>query len=369
MPTLEDHLLTRVGEGGFKVQTGTRSVVNDKMHGANKDIWGHWLPLWAQQMARNYPIISQAMGVQFLSDAAKGIPAIVVGIGPSLDGDMEWLSRAGRNAILISTDAALRPLQAHGIDPHIVIQLDCKAKNVTMFEGLRTDHLVMVASSCIHPDVIHAWKGRFLFYNHAQNESEFTTHILPSVFPHIGPMDSKATVGNMGVLLAHKMGCSRVIVSGMDMCYQPRKGQAPVEGAKKEFIYRATDYAWVEGTRDVAGHWEPKENKVLYDNADRLNGSFDLELKGKRFRVDHELDFYRKALLEMVGESGMEFTNCAVDGILQDFVETIPLEKALMDYCQPAFSPGQTVIPHLVKLIPMEPAREFERVIEIPRRA
>ncbi len=332
---------------GFSIQKAVAMAKNDNIRGDNAAILAKWMPKWGPQMAANYARIKDGWGVKFLSDAARGLPAVVVGIGPSLDDEIEMLRFASEQAILIATDASLRVLARHEIRPHLVLQLDCKAENVTMFDHVDTRDLVLVANSCISPVVLNAWKGKVIFYNMSLQDSEFMTHVLPYVFPQFGAMDSKATVGNLAVLLAHLMGCSRVIAVGMDLCYRAMK-------AEGVYRYRCTDYAWSvgEASTGIPAGWSQTENKVLYDNDDRLKDSFDLKIREHTYRVDHELEFYRKALLDMVGTLGIEFTNTAVEGVLREDLETMPLEEAFMKYCQPAFGPGESVVPHLAKLIP-----------------
>ncbi len=61
-----------------------------------------WIHRWAKHAAQNYPIVSRSAGVRFLKDSCHGIPAFVVGIGPSLDDNIEELDP---NMILKKADA------------------------------------------------------------------------------------------------------------------------------------------------------------------------------------------------------------------------------------------------------------------------
>lgn len=345
-PTLEEYLLRQAAGEGFETAKGTLRAVGNKFRGINKDIWAYWMPQWAVNAAENYPHIKSGTGIRILSDSARDIPAIVVGIGPSLDQQLEWIGRCERNAVIISTDAALRALVANGITPHLVCQLDCRPKNATMFDGVKTEDHILVTNACAHPEQLKAWKGRHLFYNMLMQGHEFTDEILPLMFPGFGAVESKGTVGNMAILIAHFMGCKPIIACGMDLCYQ-KVGDA--------YRYRANDWRWSpkDESTGMPERWEKWDNKLIYDNDDRLMDSFETTVKERTYRVDGELDFYRKALLEMVGPTGMHLVNCAEEGILRDIVETLDIEAAVTKYCQPAFEPGATIVPHLKQIIPM----------------
>lgn len=81
----------------------------------------------------SYKILRHAYKYGSLKDAAKGIPAIVVSAGPSLNDDIDELRRAQDRAIIISADSALSPLLKNGIKPHIVCTLDFQALNFEKF--------------------------------------------------------------------------------------------------------------------------------------------------------------------------------------------------------------------------------------------
>lgn len=64
-----------------------------------------------------------------LRDRFAGIPAVVVGAGPSLDGCLPALRAVADRALIIATDTAWRPLVRGGITPHLVVALDPTPEN------------------------------------------------------------------------------------------------------------------------------------------------------------------------------------------------------------------------------------------------
>lgn len=327
---------------GVEVQKGQRTANNDSLDQVNKNIIARWLTQWYKQAVLNYPLMSKLSGVHMLTMAAKGLPAIVVGIGPSLDEELEQLVKlkASSRAIIISTDAALKPLLAHKITPHLVISFDCREEQASLFEGLETSELTLLISSCTHPKTLQAWQGSILGFNMDDPMVELCNVFLPTVYPNLGCIPSVGTVGNEAILLAWIMGCTTIMLLGMDLCYK----QGPT-GMR----YRCTDYKTVH--QNGIDHFEATENKLLYDNDLRVKDVFEVEVKGRVYTVDPELDLYRKIILRMIGKYDLPVINCSQGGILQEFVVSSSLAEAMREHAKKVINPGETTLLHMNKIL------------------
>lgn len=344
-PTQTEAALEEFRQAGV-VHTSPRLFTSKRMSGFNAEVYSTWIERWAANAAANYPVMKGSAGVSFLKNAAKGVPAIVVGIGPSLDDSILDLVRAPRHAVIIATDAALRPLARHGIKPDIVLNFDCRDAQPTMWDSLDTSPYVLLANSCTSPHTIAAWKGKAMFFNMAQSDDEFCTNILPSMFPYLGSLPNMGTVGNGAVYLAHYMGCSAIIGVGMDLCYREVvETQDP--GRPNPWKYRCNDYFFLPPTAEMPdGAWEVTENKVLYDNDKRMAETQDEEIKGVVYRTDKALQTYRNSLVSNIGQLDIPFINCS-GGVLTGLVPTMTLREALEKKCYAALEPGRTIVKHL----------------------
>ncbi|MBI4396331.1 MAG: hypothetical protein HY548_04490, partial [Elusimicrobia bacterium] len=116
------------------------------------------------------------------------------------------------------------------------------------------------------------------------------------------------------------------------------------------------DFEWAEQRSDkgLPARWIPKENKLLYDNDQRLRDAFDVEIKGKKFRVDPELDMYRRILVDVAGSfDGVSVIDCSEGGVLGAAgFPTKRLKDALVEHCSRVIEPGESVVPHLPLIIP-----------------
>jgi hypothetical protein len=338
-------------KAGVPIEKVLRPFVSKKMQGFNAEVYSTWIQRWAVNAAANYPVVKGCSGVSSLRNCAKDVPAVVVGIGPSLDENISDLKRAPRHAVIIATDAALRPLARHGIHPDLVLNFDARDEQETMWETIDTSPYVLLANSVTSPFTIDAWKGSVMFFNMMQNDDEFCTNILPAIHPYLGELPNMGTVGNGAVFLAYHMGCRPILTVGMDLCYQktpiPPANQQPDPSAsilEAGWKYRCQDW------NHLGDAWLPIENKTLYDNSQRAQGTYDETIKGIPYRVDKPLSLYRESLLAAIGKFDLPVINCS-GGVLSNQILSMPLLKALEEKCYAALEPMRTSAKFLRELI------------------
>ncbi len=318
-------------DAGFTVKKGVKISTRDATE--QRDIAGSnlWLYRWAMNSYKNFPIVSRAKGVRMLGDSAKGLPAIIVGVGPSLDESISAIKKAVGRAIIISTDAALRALLANGITPDLVLSFDCKPEQKMLWESIPPHNIPMLFDSCAHPDTIASWKGPVLFYNHYHQADELSRMILPHIFSTIGQIPSGGTVGNSALLLSKILGCEPSIVVGMDFCYEKVSDSA--------WRYRAADYKFERRTdlqgSEIAGSWLPTEIVELYDNDNRLARSHPVSFMDVEYKMDPELEYYHKTFLQFVSHFKIQTINTSPHGALKDAVATMSIEDAIFRFCPP----------------------------------
>lgn len=343
--TILQQRLRDMKSAGLPVYGAKRSLnASPSMRGSNALAYENWIGQWIANSYVNHDVIMNSLGVNFLKDSAKKIPAIVIGIGPSLDFAMDHLLYSQRNTVTIATDAAVRPLVANGIKPDLVINLDASERQETMWRTMDIKDLVLVMQSCTHPRTVNAWNGPKLFYNLRQDTSPFNTDVLPIAFPHIGEIDAAGTVGNMAVLLADMMGCSPIICVGMDFCYG--------ELGDGRWRYRCTDYEHRMGniSEGTQSRWEPMENKVLYDNDERMKKALDHDVEGVIYKTDPDLLFYYDAFKRLVGQRNLWALD-ASGGMLKHIVRSAPLPKILDEHCHRELRPIETSVKWLKEIL------------------
>jgi len=348
-PSTIESQIEDLKQAGFPVKTGVRAF-RSETEGADVKAIDGWLHRWARHAAQNYAVVSKSKGVRFLSGSCAGMPAVVIGIGPSLDLHHKTLRAFKQRAVIIATDAAYRPLCANDIIPDIVMSFDCKREQGTLWEGVPGQDVPMLFDSCAHPDAIKSWRGPVMFYNHWHMKDEFSEKLLPHIYPHLGEIPSTGTVGNMAIQLANILGCKNIATVGMDLCYA-KEGDG--------WRYRCQDYRWEDGMP------RPISDGILYNNSDRVARSFlkphgtvedpdaktpaDSEILS--YRTDPELAVYAKSFLEIASNLKLEIAHCSPWNIFGDAVKTMKLSEFADRYCKTIYAEGKTTVWNLNRIL------------------
>ncbi len=338
-------------------KTGKRREYHSpRMSKKNFDVVSRWIKRWINNAASNFPVMKRAPGLDMLRGAARGLPVLCVGIGPSLDAFLPHASAVAKKMLVIATDAALAPLLAAGVDPDLVVNYDCRDEQESLWRRIedcpRARDLVLLANSCAAPCQLATWPGKLMGFNMAQGDDEFVSNVLPTLYPDLGALPNVGTVGNVILVLATLMEAAKIYLVGYDFTYE----KTPAVGKELSgWRYRCKDFVWGEATPEFpkAGFRE-RENKVLYDNDERMKGTLDFKDGDETFRSDEILWNYRRILLDLVGK--MDIPAVDVGGASLRRLEHMTVEDfvfALKDL--PQFGIGESVVPHLATLIQEDP--------------
>ena len=174
-------------------------------------------------LANTLDIISSA-GVKRLFNKFKGIPAIVVGAGPSLDKNVALLKEVNDNAVIIAVDRTLGLLIPLGITPHLVPFIDYSEINYDeKYAPLQMDEkLFMVFSQTLH----HKITKRFWGEKFVMHMTDRLSGILSHYWGNKGTIPPGLHVGHLAFCLARAMGCDPIILVGMDLAFTGNKFHA-----------------------------------------------------------------------------------------------------------------------------------------------
>lgn len=166
---------------------------------------------------RNVESLHGAATVDRLRDLTPGVPAVVVGAGPSLDLVVPLLRDARERAVIIAVDTALRPLAAAGIDPHLVVAVDPGEANVRHLVDLPPcpgAHLV--AEGSVDPAAFATFRGRTFAFAVADHQP--WPWLRESGFDH-GRLRAWGSVLTCAFDLACVMGCDPIVFVGSDLAF------------------------------------------------------------------------------------------------------------------------------------------------------
>lgn len=165
----------------------------------------------------NLPAIASEGDVASLYGRFSGVPALVVGAGPSLDRNVAALVHLQERALVIAVDTAVRPLLAAGIRPHLIVSVDPSEVNARHLDRLPdTRGMWLVAEGSLDSRVFEQFRGRTFFFRVANH------HPWPWLAEQgagCGLLDAWGSVLTSAFDLAVRAGCGPIVFAGADLAY------------------------------------------------------------------------------------------------------------------------------------------------------
>jgi len=171
--------------------------------------------LWFENFQENIPHLLECPDLTSLSGLFQNIPCFLVGAGPSLSKNVNFLKEAKDRSLIFCANAALARLAQEGVQPDITgilegIDVSSHIRGVT---GIPSSYLAIDATS--HPNhfAIEA-KGRFVFHT-----QKWTADLLGNdIFSPNG-----GHVTSAGFTIAVILGCNPIILVGQDLAFDGEK--------------------------------------------------------------------------------------------------------------------------------------------------
>lgn len=154
------------------------------------------------------------------------IPVFVVGAGPSLDEDMEFIKDNQNKAIIISCGSGIKPLERHGVVPDFHFECERTAFTKHWLDQVNVDFIKkvnFVGLNLIYPDVYTLFNRVGMLAKSSETgsfmlgktiEKYYGVASLP-LHTHVNP-----TVVHMGVGVAPFLGLKKLYLFGVDMGYK-----------------------------------------------------------------------------------------------------------------------------------------------------
>lgn len=167
----------------------------------------------------NLAAYAAAGAVSELVGTRKGVPAICVAAGPSLDRNLRLLTDYSLRDrfVIVAVQTVIRTLLRHDIRPHYVTALDYSPLSGRFYEGLaeplvRGTELVVKASAS--PAIFKGWPGK------VRCAQSLVCDVLMGGTPRsMGDVPARGTVAHMSYVLARMLGCDPVVLVGQDLAF------------------------------------------------------------------------------------------------------------------------------------------------------
>ena len=167
---------------------------------------------------KNLDIVFRSSHLFDLKDIFKGIPAILVAAGPSLDKNVTLLKNIKDKAVIFCVDSAFATLQEHGITPHFVSTIDYqdiayqKLSNWSYKDEIDTN-LLYILSAC--PLITKRFPAKNHIY--CPISEMFNDLINKFLFTRQESIECPSTVAHLNLLVAQIMGNNPIIFLGQDL--------------------------------------------------------------------------------------------------------------------------------------------------------
>ncbi len=178
---------------------------------------GQFGPLFSRAILGAVPHILFSQGVNQLEGKFKGVPAILVAAGPSLEKNAHYLKEAKGRTVIICADTVLGYLLARDIIPDFVVSVDPQATTFSKYEGVNIPEEIALV---FHPACNDQIFKRFPGPKFVTETKMLIYQWLNEFFQEKGSLEGDIQCQmHMGFNLAKLMGCDPIIITGQDLCY------------------------------------------------------------------------------------------------------------------------------------------------------
>jgi len=272
--------------------------------------------IFLDNFVQNIRKAALAPGVVKFADKFSNMPAVIVSAGPSLDKNIHELRGCEDRMIILSTDTALKPLLAAGIEPHFVLTGDPFHANYLHLEGASVEKSLIVAEATSYPEVFSQFENQVVTCTYDNSSLRSLSDLLGNK----GVLRAWGSVATMALDFALLLHCDPVIFVGQDLAHTGGR------------IYCSGVYfedAWYDGITDP-GMWRQR----LIEMRSTRQTVMSEDVFGSPIEsTDKLMAYWNWMLKEIQNNPDVRFINATEGGILQDGVEIISLRETIHRYC------------------------------------
>lgn len=155
----------------------------------------------------------------------QGIPAVVCGAGPSLDKNRELLESLSDHALVIAGGSAMNTVNANGWVPHFGIAVDPNLSQYSRMFMNQSFEVPYFFRNRVFPEALRLLHGEHLYVS-GSGGYNIASWFEKQLGIEGSKLEEGTNVVNFGIALAEALGCSPVILVGVDMAYTEGKSYA-----------------------------------------------------------------------------------------------------------------------------------------------
>jgi hypothetical protein len=285
--------------------------------------------VWISDIIANVELLTDAPPFLMLRDRYRGVPAFIVGAGPSLDKNVALLNDAAQKGIVFATNSGAVALGKHGVEPQVVVCIESIDASSKLRDLPFISRAVRAFSLTAAPETLRTGSGPLLPMH----------ELVPQ---YDGPLEEltgqpgvavSGSVSTMAFSLARALGCSPIVLVGQDLAYTNGRTYANGTGYESSSAQicehtGVIEIAWNEEALRVHG-----EDQGLVRNREQLRrvpawgGEGEVDSGASFANVQdwfrHIADLLQKANLST------RLVNCTEGGVHIAGFEDLPLARLL----------------------------------------
>lgn len=244
-------------------------------------------------------ILSSVMVNEF-KDKLKGVPAIVVSAGPSLEKNIELLKEVKDKFIIITGIRTVVSLTKHGIKPDLVCAIDATEAMYEVAKPSLNCEAPLIFCENTNYKILEGYKGKKIFFKEGINLLNITNELTGL---KIDSLWSGGSVAHNCTAFARYAGCNPVIFIGQDFAYTNEKYHADTASIAKDNTVNDSDTIYCK------------------------------DINGEDIKTSIILDVYRKNMEQFIRlANDTSFINSTEGGALMDGAKTQPLRNSIDEY-------------------------------------
>lgn len=165
---------------------------------------------------KNLDVVLRSPGIAHYRNNYTGKPVVIVGAGPSLDGQLRVLQRGQEYVHICAVDTAFPILIQHGIRPDCVVTVDPQSKTAHHFSEVSTESIPLIISPVSCAQTVACYGGPYIVF---LQKDHSVTGAYENVLGDKGFTEAGGSVSCIAIDIMAQFGFNSIILAGMDYSF------------------------------------------------------------------------------------------------------------------------------------------------------
>lgn len=189
----------------------------------NRNTLSSFRDLWLVNFWHNLQFGDASLGD--FENCFRGIPAVIVSAGPSLDKNIHLLREIQDKALIVAVGSAISVLCEKEISCHFRVALDPDPLNEKVFANAYYDDIPLIYSNHLYFRAVKKYQGKLVQVTLSTN-SELETHLLKKAGVPTTVVESGFSVANITANILATWKCNPIVFVGQDLAYTENRMHA-----------------------------------------------------------------------------------------------------------------------------------------------